>query len=113
MKKSVIAMVVAVLVVCGLIGTAFFRKQDPPKPHSVTLRWRPPTSGRGSPIVSYNVYRSTTPGGPYVRIASSVNAPPYDDSLVNGGRTYYYVVTSVDAAGRESRYSSEISAAIP
>lgn len=83
------------------------------RPHSVTLSWQAPRAASGSTIVSYNVYRSTTSGGPFVKLASGVPEPRYDDHLVNNGRTYYYVVTAVDQAGRESRFSNETRAVIP
>jgi len=64
-------------------------------------------------VVSYNIYRSTTPGGQYAKIASGVSRPPYDDRIVTSGRTYFYVVTAVDQSGHESRFSGEAKAAIP
>jgi fibronectin type 3 domain-containing protein len=67
----------------------------------------------GASIVGYNVYRSTTSGGQYVKLASRVSGPPYDDRLVVSGRTYFYVVTAVDQAGRESRFSGEVRIPIP
>ena len=51
-----------------------------------------------------------------VRTAPSAErefGPPYEDRLVNSGRTYVYVVTAVDHTGRESRFSKEVSAEIP
>jgi hypothetical protein len=42
------------------------------------------------------VYRSTTSGGPFVKIASQVPGPPYEDRLLGSGRTYFYVVTALD-----------------
>jgi len=83
------------------------------KSHIVALNWNPPVPVTGITVISYNVYRSTTRGGPYVKIASSLHGPRYSDSLVNHGRTYFYVVTSVDKRGRESRYSGEVRAEIP
>lgn len=83
------------------------------RPHSVTLTWQAPRSDAGSAIVGYNVYRSTTSGGPFVKLASRVPEPRYEDRLVNGSRTYYYVVTAVDQGGRESRFSGEARAVIP
>jgi fibronectin type 3 domain-containing protein len=82
-------------------------------PHRVTLNWQPPVTVKGVTVVGYNVYRSTSPGGPFARLAARVAAPPYEDRLVNDGRTYYYVVTALDASGRESRYSGEIKIVIP
>jgi fibronectin type 3 domain-containing protein len=83
------------------------------RPHSVTLTWQAPRVDAGSVIVSYSVYRSTTSGGPFVKLASRIPEPRYEDRLVNSGRTYYYVVTAVDQAGRESRFSNETRAVIP
>ena len=57
-------------------------------------------------VVSYNVYRSTTTGGPYAFIGGDVLSEYEDDTGVNGTR-YYYVVTAVDNLSRESGYSNE------
>lgn len=81
-------------------------------PHSVTLTWVAPPAAAGVTIVGYNVYRSTTSGGPFVKLASKVPTPSYEDRLVTSGRTYFYVVTSLDQTDRESRYSSEVRAVI-
>jgi len=113
MKKSAIVILIVALAICGLIGLFVFRRGSPPKPHSVTLNWRPPASGHGTPAATYNVYRGPTSNGPYVKIATGLSRPQYEDFLVNGSRTYFYVVTSVDEAGKESRYSEEIRVAIP
>ncbi len=83
------------------------------RPHSVTLNWQAPPPAPGISIVGYNVYRSTTSGGPFVRLASRVSGPPYEDRLVGSGRTYFYVVTALDQAGRESKFSGEVRATIP
>jgi fibronectin type 3 domain-containing protein len=96
-----------VILMVGLAGGCKAR------PHSVTLTWQAPRTGAGSGIVGYNVYRSTTPGGPFVKLASRVPEPRYEDRLVNSERTYYYVVTSVDQAGRESGFSNQTRAVVP
>jgi|SRR5450755_512638 len=82
-------------------------------PHSVTLKWEAPPPVAGVTIGGYNIYRSTTSGGPFVKLVSGVSAPPYEDRLVTSGRTYFYVVTALDQTGRESRFSSEVRAVIP
>jgi fibronectin type 3 domain-containing protein len=84
-----------------------------PKPHRVVLRWVAPAPSPGSRVTGYNIYRSTTSGGPYVKIASLVPGLSYTDGIVSRGRTYFYVVTAVDQEGRESRFSGEIKAVIP
>jgi hypothetical protein len=63
----------------------------------ISLSW---TASSGA--TSYNVKRSTTSGGPYATIASSVTTTTYTDSGLTTGRTYYYVVTAVNAAGESA-----------
>jgi fibronectin type 3 domain-containing protein len=75
----------------------------------VALSWQ----ASASSIMGYNVYRGTNHGGPYAKINPELEpATVYTDHTVAAGTTYYYVVTSVDAAA-ESVYSNEIVAAIP
>lgn len=79
-------------------------------PHSVSLSWSESTSG----VSGYNVYRTTTSGSGYVRVNGAVvAAKDYVDSTVQGGTTYYYVTTAVDASGKESAYSNEAQAVVP
>jgi HYDIN/CFA65/VesB-like, Ig-like domain len=78
--------------------------------HSVTLNWTASTSS----VSGYNVYRSTTNGSGYAKINSSlVGSSTYDDTTVQSGTTYYYVVTSVDSSGNESTDSNQATAVIP
>ena len=86
---------------------------DRPTAHSVSLTWNAPAPVEGVTITGYNIYRSTTAGGPYVPISFHVSGTAYKDTLVSGGRTYYYVITSVDSAGHESAYSEELKTEIP
>ena len=76
--------------------------------------------GDGSTSLSWNVltgadyyqlFRSTTPGGPYTYIAylNGSTTSFTDNSLANG--TYYYVIRAGNNGG-QSGYSSEISAAL-
>ena len=109
MKKTIIV-VAAVLLLLGVIGYIVVR---PERPHSVVLSWQAPAPEAGVQVVGYNVYRSTSSGGPYVKIASRIPDLTYHDQVVNPKRTYYYVVTSVDQRDRESRYSKEITVVIP
>ena len=101
---------IIVLVMVGLVFTNINRKQ---KPHSVTLTWQFPPPAKGIQVTSYNIYRSTTHGGPYAKIASEVTTFKYTDLIVNSGTTYFYVVTAVDQCKRESKYSGETPATIP
>jgi TatA/E family protein of Tat protein translocase len=68
---------------------------------AMTLNWSA-TSG----ATSYNVKRSGTSGGPYALIASLASTSYIDEGVASG--TYYYVVTSMSAAG-ESANSVEVS----
>ena len=90
--------------------TALLRLQTLRKPHTVRLTWK----ASSSQVAGYNVYRSVTRGGNYVRINSSlVQALTYTDGAVDSGVTYHYVVGAVDARGNESVNSDETSATIP
>ena len=79
--------------------------------HYASLSWTPSAS---SNVIDYNVYRGTTPGGPYTKINPSlVSATSYTDSSVAAGQTYYYVATAVDNSNNESAYSTEAQAVVP
>jgi alpha-galactosidase len=70
----------------------------------VNLNW---TAGPSS--AAFNVKRSTTNGGPYTTIASSVVGTGYLDTTAVNGTTYFYVVSALDVGG-ESFNSSQASA---
>ena len=77
----------------------------------IALSW---SSGGSQNIAGYNIYRSTTSGGPYAKINSSLDPNmSYMDQGAQEGVTYYYVTTSVDTSGNESSYSNQASAMLP
>ena len=81
-----------------------------PPAHQVSLFWNPSTSQ----VIGYNVYRGTQSGGPYSQLNSvAESATGFSDENVSAGRTYFYVVTAVDAENVESAYSNEAAAVIP
>ena len=59
----------------------------------------------------YNVKRATVSGGPYTVIGTNVAGVLFTNSNLSIGSTYYFVVSSTNAAG-ESANSSEISVTI-
>ncbi len=66
---------------------------------TLDLSWTAATSRCGAGV-TYNVYRSTSPGftpGPGNQIATGVTGTTYQDlSPLNNAQTYYYVVRAVD-----------------
>lgn len=95
--------VVQTVINTALGGTCFL--------HYAALNWVASTSPS---IAGYNVYRSSTSGGPYTKLNSSlIAATTFTDTTVQAGQTYYYVATAVNASSQESIYSAQISALIP
>jgi len=79
--------------------------------YSVELSWSASTS---SDVLGYNLFRSTTNGGPYTQINPALIAgTTYQDTSVAAGKTYYYVTTTVNGSGKQSARSVQASAAIP
>jgi regulation of enolase protein 1 (concanavalin A-like superfamily) len=96
-----------------------------PVPYSFPLRFVPVENGPANLMVAagdakdilewtpshnltYNVKRSTTPGGPYTTIAH-LGGTRFTDTTVTNGTTYYYVIASVDSVG-EVFSSTEVAA---
>lgn len=78
---------------------------------TATLSW---TASASANVTGYKVYRSIVNGGSYSLIsASPVAGTSYVDTTIQGGVTYYYVVTAVDANNNESGYSAQTTAVVP
>lgn len=91
--------------------TAAVQGGPPPAAESVTLAWTASTSNN---VIGYNVFRGTTAGGPYTKIASlSAANIGYTDITVVSGTTYYYVVTAVGPGNVQSVNSNEAVAVVP
>ena len=67
-------------------------------------------SASDADFVGYNVYMSTTPGGPYSFVASAGTATGYVVGGLSSGTTYYFVVRGADTV-QESGNSPEASGA--
>jgi subtilisin family serine protease len=84
-------------------------------PARVDLHW---TSSQDK--LRHEIWRSTQSGGPYTRIAVAPATPvggaddyvdyAYADTSVTNGKSYYYVIVPLDAAGGAARASWEIEA---
>lgn len=75
--------------------------------HSATLTWN---ASQGA--TSYNIYRGTASGGPYVKMSSGIVNTTYTDVQLTHNQTLYYVTTAVNGSG-ESGYGNEAVAVIP
>jgi fibronectin type 3 domain-containing protein len=77
----------------------------------VTLTWVAPSS---TDVAAYNVYRSKSAIGPFLRRATVAAAEhEYVDKSVEAGETYYYALTSVSLDGMESADSTLAIAPVP
>lgn len=78
--------------------------------HSVNLSWN-----ASAGVSGYNVYRSTSSTGTYVRINATLDAnTAYTDSSVVSGQAYYYEASAVNSSGQESaRSTPPVQASIP
>lgn len=106
---------------CGSLGNSSASSSQPhPSPtpappptagqHSVDLSW----NASNSTVSGYNVYRGSQSGGPYSKVNNSLEqSTTYNDTSVQSGSTYFYVVTAVDASSQESLFSNESEAVIP
>jgi len=72
----------------------------------VKLTWNQSLAGD---LDEYIIYRSEVSGSNYEEIGRTRNNM-FMDTEIEGGRTYYYVVTAIDFAGNESEPSNEVSA---
>ena len=79
--------------------------------HLITLTW---TASVSANVTGYNVYRSSSSGGTYSKINSSLIATTsYTDNAVSAGQAYYYVATAVNSSNEESGFSNQATATVP
>lgn len=77
----------------GLTATAYDKK--------IVLRWQsvkdPGNPDLNENLAGYNIYRSETDGTGYVKIGMVADTETeFEDTTVENGRTYYYVITAFD-----------------
>ncbi|RCW46371.1 pectate lyase [Paenibacillus prosopidis] len=70
-----------------------------PRNSQADLTWNPPVEEY--PVITYKLYRSTNPAGPYTAVAD-VTDTGYRDFGLDNGITYYYKVTSVGLSGESA-----------
>ena len=76
----------------------------------VSLRWAAPASGGGSPVTGYDVYDGITSDFPSKGAVINTTGTSVTVSGLINGTTYYFRVAALNAAGKMSRTSSEVSA---
>jgi len=77
--------------------------------HNVELNW----DASASLVVGYFVYTGSVSGGPYI-LQNAAPSPSLNYQLnLQGGQTWYLIVTAVDANQIESFPSNEVPAVVP
>ena len=76
--------------------------------HNVQVSW----DASSLPVVGYFVYSGSASGGPYTPLNVSPETLTSFPASVPGGKTWYFIVTAVDASGVESVPSNEVSATL-
>lgn len=97
----------ATVISVPLTGTGFAAQA-----HSVDITWVASTS---TPLQGYNVYRSTTSGGPYSKLSPTLSPTTllFTDTTPVSGKQYFYVVTALNTSGAESSASTQVAVTIP
>jgi beta-glucanase (GH16 family) len=87
----------------------------------VQLSWGASSTAAGDPGITYNIFRSTTPGAAHNisntnmanMISTGVHGTTFTDVLLKPGTTYYYVVTATGQESGESALSNEAVVTLP
>jgi fibronectin type 3 domain-containing protein len=85
----------------------------PANGQSIKLAW---DASSDSNVIGYNLYRSQQSGVFSSTPLNGTTVLPtaaFNDSSVQSGSTYYYVVTAVSTPGVESGYSNQVQATVP
>lgn len=73
---------------------------------ALDISWQAPAAGPA--VTAYTLRRGDSAAGPFVELSTAATLARRDAGLVNG-RSYYYTVQSVDAAGNRSPQSAPVS----
>ncbi|MCQ4163760.1 CARDB domain-containing protein [Tahibacter harae] len=73
---------------------------------ALDVSWQPPAAGPA--VAAYALRRGDSAAGPFVELSTAATLARRDAGLVNG-RSYYYTVQSIDAAGNRSPQSAPVS----
>lgn len=73
----------------------------------INLTWTQSTSAN---VTQNRIYRSTVNGGPYSLVTTIAASTSFNNTGLNSGTTYFYVVTAVNSSGLESPASNPASA---
>ncbi|MBR5513610.1 MAG: fibronectin type III domain-containing protein [Ruminococcus sp.] len=76
----------------------------------IQLMWQAHENKEDS--VGFSLYRSTEKDGEYTKILDNANVLNFYDRNAEIGKTYYYCLTAIDAAGNESEKSKAVSAVL-
>lgn len=72
---------------------------------TVYLNWQ----ANQEQVSGYHVFRASQSHGPYLRLTEQpIGQTAFKDSFLSPEQDYFYVLTAVDAQGRESNYSAEV-----
>ena len=100
--------ILTVVRVAAFVALVFLTLSAPAA--NVTLAW----SSDSSPgVAGYRLHYGTVPHSYSMRLPVSASTPSATVSNLQNGRTYYFAVTSTNAAGLESALSSEVSYTVP
>jgi chitodextrinase len=75
-----------------------------------TLYWSASTDSGGSGLAGYELFRSSSPSGPWTQVATTTGTTFVDKSATRG--TYWYFVRAYDRAGNRSAASPTATATV-
>lgn len=108
MKKTLFILIILVLIL--LFWQLFLRDME--LKGSAKLTWN---ASEEADVIKYRIYYGTEkrsgdcPQGGYAKKIDAGNKTSYQIDNLDEGKTYYFSVTSVNSAGKESCFSQEIS----